>query len=234
MIAKAIKNMIDFLNLPKNSLTELSAAIIVINIIATFIIALAISWVYQKTHRGVSYSRSFLMAMVMMAVLAAVAMMILSNNLVRALGVLGIFALIRFRTIIKDTKDVAFLFFALAKGMAVGTNNYVIAVISTVLLSLMVLILSKYDFGSAVKGGFLLVLAADKNFNFESSKAVLEKYITSQQFLQVKAQPNGDQEYYLSLQLKHDANLSELVGRLKALEGVKTVELMSGKHAVEY
>lgn len=226
--------MLDFLNLPKNSLTELSAAIIVLNIAVTFILALVISWVYQKTHREVSYSRSFVVAMIMMAVLSAVAMMILSNNLVRALGVLGIFALIRFRTIIKDTKDVAYLFFVLTAGMAVGTNNYVIAVISTAMLSLIILIISKYDFGSATKGGFLLVLAAEKNFNFESSKTVLEKYAASQQFLQVKAQPNGDQEYYLSLQLKQGANLSGLVGQLKTLEGIKTVELMSGKHAVEY
>ena len=226
--------MIDFINLPKNSLTEFSAAIIILNIAATFVLTMVISWVYQKTHRGVSYSRSFLMAMVMMSVLATVAMMILSNNLVSALGVLGIFALIRFRTIIKDTKDVAYLFFALAMGMAVGTNNYTIAVIGTAMLSLIILILTKYEFGSATKEGFLLVLAADKSFNFEPSKAILEKYAVSQQFLQVKAQPNGDQEYYLSLRLKQNANLSELVGRLKTLEGVKTVELMSGKHAVEY
>jgi uncharacterized membrane protein YhiD involved in acid resistance len=226
--------MIDFLNLPKNSLTEFSAAIIILNIAVTFVLAMVISWVYQKTHRSVSYSKSLLMAMVMMSVLATIAMMILSNNLISALGVLGIFALIRFRTIIKDTKDVAYLFFALAAGMAVGTNNYVIAVIGTVMLSLIILILTKYEFGSATKGGFLLVLAADKSFNFEPSKIILEKYAASHQFLQVKAQPNGDQEYYPSLQLKQDTSLSELVGRFKAMEGVKTVELMSGKHAVEY
>lgn len=94
-------------NLPLYSLTEFGSAVVVANILATFIIALIISWVYQRTHSGISYSRSFLISMVLMAVLSTIAMMILSNNLVRALGVLGIFALIRFRTILKDTRDVA-------------------------------------------------------------------------------------------------------------------------------
>ena len=101
-------------NFPNLTLTELSSAIIFVNILLSFILGLAIAIVYQKTHRGLSYSRSYVESMVMMSVLSAIAMMILGNNLVRALGILGVFTLIRFRTIIKDTKDATYLFFALA------------------------------------------------------------------------------------------------------------------------
>ena len=135
-------------NFPNLALTELSSAIIFINIVLSFILGLTIAIVYQKTHRGLSYSRSYVESMVMMSVLAAIAMMILGNNLVRALGILGVFTLIRFRTIIKDTKDATYLFFILVIGMGVGTVNYVISFIGTAGLIAIILLMYKYNFGS--------------------------------------------------------------------------------------
>lgn len=226
--------MSDLFNLPQYSITDISAAIVIVNILFTFVLALIISWVYQKTHKGISYSSSFLTSLVLMAILASVAMMILSNNLVRALGVLGIFALIRFRTILKDTKDVAYLFFALAMGMAVGTANYAIAAISTPVISLIMMILDKYNFGSAQKNGFLLTLITDRVFDFNAGQALIGKHTRSRQFLQAKTQPDGEQEYYFSLLFKEGADPGEFIRQMKAMAGVKTVELISGKNAVEY
>ncbi|MBI2063891.1 MAG: DUF4956 domain-containing protein [Candidatus Yanofskybacteria bacterium] len=216
------------------SLTEFSSAVIIINILATFVIALVISWVYQKTHYGISYSKSFLTALVLMAVLSSVAMMILSNNLVRALGVLGIFALIRFRTILKDTKDVAYLFFALAMGMAVGTNNYAIAIISTTTISFLLLLLAKYNFGSAIKNGFLMVVITDKDFNYNNAEGFIDKHVRSKQFLQVKTQADGEQEYYFSLIFDKNTDFGEFIKQMKAMPGVRTVELVSGNNSSEY
>src|SRR3989344_3707708 len=224
----------NLLNLPIYSLTEFSSAVIIINILVAFVVALIISWVYQKTHYGISYSRSFLTTLVIMSVLSAVAMMILSNNLVRALGVLGIFALIRFRTILKDTRDVAFLFFALTMGMAVGTNNYVIAAISTLMISSILMILSKYNFGSAVKNGFLLILLVDKAFNFNNATELIDKHVNSRQFLQAKTQTDGEQEYYFSLLLNEDADFGEFIRQIRAMPGIRTVEMISGKNSSEY
>lgn len=224
----------NLLNLPVYSLTEFSSAVIIINILASFVIALVISWVYQKTHYGISYSKSFLTTLVIMAVLSTVAMMILSNNLVRALGVLGIFALIRFRTILKDTRDVAFLFFALAMGMAIGTNNYVIAAISTVMISFIVLLLTKYNFGSAVKNGFLLVVLTEKDFNFNDVSKFIDKYAGSKQFLQAKTQSSGEQECYFSIIFKKDTDFGEFIRQTRAISGVQSVDLISGQNSAEY
>lgn len=226
--------MENLLNITNYTLTELSAAVILVNIITAFIISLVIAWVYQKTHRGISYSQSFITAMVMMAVLATIAMMILSNNLVRALGVLGIFALIRFRTILKDTKDIAYLFFVLAMGMAVGTNNYIIAFIGTASLSAIILILSKYNYGSAIKEGFLVTFIADKNFAVDSYKETFNKYLASYRLLQIKTQPDGDREYYFSVKFKGKEEPDAFMNQLKSLTGVKIVELVTGKDSSEY
>src|SRR3989344_5819984 len=198
--------MSDFniLNLPMYSLTEFSSAVIVINILATFFIALTISWVYQKTHFGISYSKSFLTTLIIMAVLSSVAMMILSNNLVRALGVLGIFSLIRFRTIIKDTRDVAFLFFVLAIGMALGTNNYVIAFLATPVISLAIYLLFRFDIGSIAKEGFLLTMMTSATFENNSEQKLFNEYLVSSRLLQMKTHADGEREYYFTMRFKNE------------------------------
>src|SRR3989344_4507744 len=225
--------MSNLINIPLNSMTEVSAAVVVMNIMISFVFMLMISWVYQKTHTGISYSRSFLTSLVVIGMLAAIAMMILSNNLVQALGVLGIFALIRFRTILKDTKDIAYLFFALTVGMAIGTNNYVIATVSTPLLCGMLLLFYRYDFGSSARSGFLLTIVVDGGFDITAAESSMHPFVRRQQFLQARTHVDGGQEYYFSLMFSKGADMGAFVRQIKDLAGVKTVELISGKNATE-
>lgn len=226
-----MNNLLDITNI---SGVEFSSALIVLNIVLAFVLSMVIAWVYQRTHRGLAYSQSYVISLVMMTVLAAIAMMILGNNLVRALGVLGIFALIRFRTIIKDTKDVTFLFFGLAVGMAVGTSNYLIAFIGSAMLSLIILILDKYNFGSVVREGFLVTLVTDQNFNQDSYKNVFEKNLKSHRILQIKSRPGGEKEYYFSILFKNEGFSGGFINELQSLPGVKFVDLITGKDAAEY
>lgn len=226
-----MNNLLDITNI---SGVEFSSALIVLNIVLAFALSMVIAWVYQKTHRGISYSQSYVISLVMMTVLAAIAMMILGNNLVRALGVLGIFALIRFRTIIKDTKDVTFLFFGLAVGMAVGTSNYLIAFIGSAMLSAIILILDKYNFGSVVKEGFLVTLVTDQNFSQDSYENVFEKNLKSHRILQIKSRPGGEKEYYFSIRFKNEDFPGGFINELQSLPGVKFVDLITGKDAAEY
>jgi hypothetical protein len=222
------------LNLSNNASSELSLPIVIFNIIFAFILVLIVTWVYRRTHRGVSYSQSFVITLIMMSVLAAMAMMILSENLVRALGVLGIFALIRFRTILKDAKDVAYLFFVLAIGLAAGTNNYLIAMVGTAMLSAIIFILDRYNFGSIVTGNFLFTFVSGNNFNPDSYKKLFNQYFSSYQLLQIKTQSNGDSEYYFSISFKDQEKEGELMNEFRMLPDVKTVDLMTGKDAIEY
>lgn len=219
--------------LPNLSLTELSSAIIFTNIVLSFILSWAIAVVYQKTHKGLSYSRSYVESLVMMSVLAAIAMMILGNNLVRALGIIGVFTLIRFRTIIKDTKDATYLFFSLSVGMGIGTGNYVIAFLGTASLIVIILLMDRYSFGSAVKDGFLLTFIADKNYD-NSHEALFSQYLHSYKLLQFKSRPDGEGEYYFSVSFKESKKPEDLVSELSSDKNVKLADLISGKDAVEY
>lgn len=226
--------MNELLNTARFSLTEMSSAVIIFNILLTFALSMFIAFVYKKTHRSVSYSQSFISSLIMMSVLSAVAMMILGNNLTRALGVLGVFTLIRFRTIVKDPKDATYLFFALAIGMAIGTNNYTIAIISTFLMSGINYFLDRSNFASMVDTGFLLTLVVDKKFESDELTALGKKYLRSIGLLQLKTEESGENTHHYKIRFTDTVKYEDFLLDLKNLKGVKIVDLISGRDSAEY
>ena len=114
---------------------------IIINLIISFILGLIISFVYKKTHKGLSYSQSFVVTNIFIAVIVCMVIMIIGNNLARAFALVGALSIIRFRTVVKDTKDTAYIFWSLAVGMAAGTGSYFLAFIGTIILTIIAFIL---------------------------------------------------------------------------------------------
>ena len=92
-------------NLYNLTTTEISPAIVVLNIIFSLILLLGMVWVYKKTHKGLSYSPSFIFTLIIVGILGTVIMMVVQNSLVCAIVLLGAFSMIRFRTILKEKKD---------------------------------------------------------------------------------------------------------------------------------
>jgi len=121
--------------------------------------ALAFIWatVYRKTHSGVAYSRSFFLSLMLIAPIVSMIMMAIGSNIALSLGLVGSLSVIRFRNVIKDTKDMTFLFFTIALGLCVGANVWLVAVIGTVL---------------GVSGGAqdLTQLVIDLTFNLPNSR----------------------------------------------------------------
>jgi hypothetical protein len=212
--------------------TEVNAAIVVINLTLVLALELVIAWIYRRTHRTLSYSQSFVSTIILMGMIASLIMMVVTENIVGAFALLGAFALIRFRTIVKETRDIAFVFFALAVGVAVGTNNYTVAGIGTFFISTVILIMNRYNFGSAVQGGHILVITAKEPFLPESSTS-WHTYCKSRALLSAKTF-DALTEYTFGVRLVEESTASTLLTLLRATPGVERVELMSGKDATEY
>jgi len=226
--------MNELTNFTNLGMIEYSAAIIVLNIVLSFILSIIIAVVYQKTHRGVSYSQSFVVSLVMMCVLSAVAMMILGNNLIRALGILGVFTLLRFRTIIKDTKDATYLFFSLAMGMAVGTSNYIIAFLATILLSSINIFLFKINFGSVIREGYILTVTTNSDIQDNFYKKSFDQYVKFYKLLQIRTSSGEEKEFYFSLKFKDESLREEFVSAIKNIQGVDIVDLITSRDSAEY
>jgi uncharacterized membrane protein YhiD involved in acid resistance len=117
---------------------------------------LAISTLYRWTYRGTSYSPGFVRSMLFMAMITAIVMLAIGNNLARAFGLVGAMSIIRFRTAVKDPQDIVFIFFALAAGLAAGVGMHMVAIVGTIMIGLIVLITTKSNYGVLNKQSFLL------------------------------------------------------------------------------
>lgn len=135
-------------------------------IILSFILSLVITWVYRKTHNG-QYSQSFVQTIIIMSVVVSVIMIVIGNNIAVAFGLVGAFSIIRFRSAMSDPKDIAFIFFGMAAGIACGLGFYTLAVLFTITLCLLIFLLYAFDYGKKDEFEKTLKVTIPENMHYE-------------------------------------------------------------------
>ena len=201
---------------------------IIFNILFAFLIGFIIASVYKKNHRGLSYSSSFTFTMVLLTVAGSILMMIVGNSLARAFSLFGAFSIIRFRTAIKETKDIAFVFIALIMGMAVGTNNYTIAVISTTLLMTGVTYMTNKRFGAIDHPDHLLNLQFPAKAKTDTFIKLFSKNLTSHQLVNLQSfKQQSTIEMSYNIKLKPNLSAADFLNQLKRLKGADKIRLVN-------
>ena len=117
-------------------------------LILTFILSSVIAWTYEKTFLGLSYSRNFVQAIVLSAVVAATVMQAIGDNVGRGLGMMGALSVVRFRTSFKDPRDIMFVFASLGAGIGCGVYAWGAAAGGTVAFCLVAFLLSRTGLGT--------------------------------------------------------------------------------------
>ena len=187
---------------------------IIINLILSFILGLIISVVYKFTHKGLSYSQSFMLTNVFVAVIVCMVIMIIGNSLARAFALVGALSIIRFRTVVKDTKDTAYIFWSLAAGMASGTGSYFLAIAGTFIITSIALILNKTNFGSIIKSEFILQFRTISNNSTVSNQfnKTISKFSKSSTLLSSESSEDGKSiKLSFDIILKDEKNQTELL-----------------------
>ena len=208
---------------------------IIINMIAGLIFGLIISSIYRMTHKGVSYSQSFTLTLVFVTLIVSIVMMVIGSSLARAFALVGALSIIRFRTVVKDTKDTAFVFASLAMGMAAGTSNYFLAIAGTTFFGCAAVVLHKINYGALYKSEFILRFVYDQSFSSSSYLETIQEFAKRSNLLHIE--PSGDSKY---LKLTYDINLKEgatadqLATVMGEAEGMSEVTLISSKSDVDY
>ena len=210
---------------------------IVINLLISFLFGLIISYVYKKTHKGLSYSQSFMITNVFVSVIVCMVIMIIGNNLARAFALVGALSIIRFRTVVKDTKDTAYIFWALASGMAAGTGSYFLALAGNIIISLIAFTLYKTNYGSIVKSEFILQFRMQsKNKDVaDNYNKILNKYTNTQTLLSSEtSDDNNSIKVSLDIVMKEDLNQNDLLKEISSLSGLSEVVIIAAKTDVDY
>ncbi|MEM6566867.1 MAG: DUF4956 domain-containing protein [Planctomycetota bacterium] len=200
-------------------------------LIAAFI-GLGVAWVYLKTHHGLSYSRGFTQSLVVLTMAAALLIFVIGDSLVTAFGLLGALAIVRFRNVLKDTRDTVFVFLALVLGMAVGTQRHVVAIIGATLLLGMSAYLHFMSFGS--KGDFdgHVTFALDREDGRSELRGALEQVEHVLQVFCRRVQrmsahdSNEGLEVVSAVRLRDPARGDEMVHHLRGMPGVREAGLV--------
>jgi len=212
----------------------ISMPVIAFNVVISFVLGILISYIYKITHRGISYSQSFIHTLVLLCMIVSVVMMTIGNNLARAFGLVGALSIIRFRTAVKDTKDTAYVFWVLATGMAIGTGNYSIALVSCAIISLGVFVLSKGNFASIKKHDFILRFQFTKDKHLDKSLTDLfEEYLRYYHLVTINLLKNTMYQYTYYIKFESDQSKDEFIKKLGDLKETDKIYLISAAHDVE-
>lgn len=215
------------------TIVSYSGAQIAFNVIFAFLLSCLVALVYQFTHKGYSYSKNFVTSLILISMVVTVIMMVIGNSLARAFALLGSFSIIRFRTAVKDTKDIAFVFLSLVLGMASGTNNYVIGLTGLVLILLVVLILDRFNLLGAEKTQYTLsvFIKGKKEIDWNH----LDKSLRSRKMITVSSRDSGKLiEQVYAIDFKKGASPDEFIKLISSKPGVDKVHLFSTKEELEY
>lgn len=116
-------------------------------LLLAFAIGQIVGWVYLATNTTPDYTRSFVGSLVVLPVIVALLMMLMAGSLMVAFGLLAVFAVVRFRNVLRDTRDTVFILWAIVEGMSVGTFRYSTAVIGTIAIGIVLAYLRITNFG---------------------------------------------------------------------------------------
>jgi hypothetical protein len=207
----------------------------VINVVLAAILGFGLATVYRYTHKGLSYSQSFTQTIFFVSIIVAIVMMVIGSSLAKAFALVGALSIIRFRTVVKDTRDIAFVFLALAVGMAAGTSNYFLALVSTVFVSALAIITYKLNFGALYKSEFILRFTFDQNSDSAAYLEIIQEFSKRSNMLHIE--PSGDRRTLrltYDIALKEDTTAEKMTAALGKIEGMSEIVLIAAKSDVDY
>jgi Domain of unknown function (DUF4956) len=215
--------------------SALNLPILVLGLLLAFVCGQAVAWVYMATHSGLSYSRSFTNSLVLMPILVSLVMQVLNNNLVTAFGLMAVFAIVRFRNILRDTLDTGYVLSAIVLGMACGTGRFSTAVVGCGAILCVLLALWYVSFGSRHRFDLILNLHWDRSpKELHPLQQLLDRHslrtrCASQRF---SAANEGTDLSYRVL-LRDPGRAEDLLDELRELEGVTRLTSMKAEDESE-
>jgi hypothetical protein len=186
------------------------------------------AWVYMLTHSGLSYSRSFVNSLILLPAIVCLVMTILSNNLVTAFGMMAVFAIVRFRNILRDTLDTTYVLTSIVIGMASGTQKYASAIIGCALVSMVMLYLWYTAFGSRHRYDVIINLHWARSVKeLQDLRRILDRH-TWKAHLASQRSHEGYEGTDLSyrLLLRDSNRVEDLLNELRQVTGVSRVTSM--------
>ena len=196
--------------------SEFAVMDVVLVMVLSFVTSAFIGWIYKITHRGTSYTQSFVFTLVLNGMIVALVMMIVGSNIARAFSLVGALSIIRFRTAIKDPEELLLLFMAIAIGLGLGADQQIPTVIATCVLMAVLIGRRLFSLRAKKRNLYLNIrVPGDKTTaTFESVNEILARHA---QFVDMRRADHLDHSLQLTyfLDCKDPNQLARLMGDLE-------------------
>jgi hypothetical protein len=196
-------------------------------IFLAFAAGLVIGFVYMWTHEALSYSRTFVGALAMLPLLVAMMMVAMAGSLIVAFGLLGVFGVVRFRNVLKDTRDTTFILWAIMEGLAIGTMRFSTALLATFGIGGAFLCLRFISFGIRHRYDAVLTvrLTGDVEARLGALKAILRRHATRLDLASDRRATKEGTDLSYRLLLRDTARSSDLQSELASSDGFENVSV---------
>ena len=203
---------------------------LIISIIVALILNSLIVFSYRITHRSMTYDSSFIITLLLMGPIISVIIIVIGHNIALSIGLVGSLSIIRFRTVIKDSKDLIYLLWAISVGLGTGSENWFAITVASIVISLIVFFLHFIKFGIAVNNDNILIVNG-KNYNIKRNILQIlreEKIINRFRSLE----KTGD-NFQIVFELKNNNNnenkdsFDRLIKKIEKIDSVNNVSILS-------
>ncbi|NJQ02600.1 DUF4956 domain-containing protein [Streptomyces zingiberis] len=215
-------------------LQELSGTFSVTDVIVamtlSFVLSTLIGYVYRYTHRNISYSQTYVQTLVIVGMVVALIMLVVGSNLARAFSLVGALSVIRFRNAIKETRDVGFVFLAMAIGMACGARFYSLAAVAAVVICVVIVVMSKFNwFQLSIQRQVVKVQLPAGEDHTPAIRDVLIRYTSEFELVSTETIRGGALvEVFYTVRMKKGHEPGELVSALQERTSGQRVTVLTG------
>ncbi len=193
---------------------------ILIGLLLGCLVGLIIAFVYKRCFRGVLYSPTFALTLVMLTLITTPVVMCIKSNISLSMGMVGALSIVRFRTAVKDPMDTAYMFWALTMGILLGAEMYVHALIVVLVIGAILFLMSFLKLG---KGNAYLLVVHYDDYAEQDITQLLRRTV-KQRKLRSKTVTRSGAE--MTVEVRLDSK-QDLVAAVLNLEGVHDATLVA-------
>jgi uncharacterized membrane protein YhiD involved in acid resistance len=219
-----MESSLTFQDVLKNSFTQMDSigkipiSQVIICLFVTFAVSVFVFFIYKHTFKGVIYSYTYNLSLIIMSLLTSLVVITISSNVALSLGMVGALSIVRFRTALKDPMDIMYMFWAITVGIACGAKIYTVAVFGSLFIGLIILLFTNYK----VKNKTYMFIIHYEEAAYEKMKTILER---TNYLLKSKSTSRGVTEMAVEIKVKN--NNTVFVSEISQIEGVVDASLVS-------
>jgi uncharacterized membrane protein YhiD involved in acid resistance len=200
---------------------------ITLSFIVSSILGLLISLVYRKTNRGFAYDNNLRFSLLFITLIITMIMSIIGSNIALSLGLIGSLSIIRFRTAIKSVVDMVFIFWAIAAGLGVGAEAYIIAICGTIFIGLLFVGFDRFKFLFPTNSYYILILTVQGNKDEAVLQELFNKYLKKTEVKSSNFNQGGDLEIVYNISFFKDKKTDKFIKSLQELSFVAGASLLA-------